>query len=248
MNKNSKPTWKIITMSDLLKNILEKYKKVEGGYLDPQRSGADGSEDDFIGKHIDNVEVTDSPSSPEGKQHKATTKMAPRKKHRKGYEPGEDADVYESADFIPAETLKEMMNSIHPLDEEDESFFDSLSLEESNEFFTNVILETVNEFYEEEASEEERQMIEEMLSSEEGYEELLSYMFESEDEDEEDDDEEEEDDDDEDEGGIDDKPKLKKEKYSEEIERRADVKMTKVKTPDGKVVYRKQRPEIKIGD
>lgn len=34
----------------------------------------------------------------------------------------------------------------------------------------------------------------------------------------------------------------------EEIERRADVKMVKVKLPDGKKVMRKQRPEIKIGE
>lgn len=34
----------------------------------------------------------------------------------------------------------------------------------------------------------------------------------------------------------------------EEIERRADVKMVKVKQPDGRVVMRKQRPEVKIGE
>jgi hypothetical protein len=48
---------------------------------------------------------------------------------------------------------------------------------------------------------------------------------------------------------------LKKEKGSkksetmatqEEIERHADVKMVKMKTPDGKVVYRKQRVETEV--
>ena len=34
----------------------------------------------------------------------------------------------------------------------------------------------------------------------------------------------------------------------EDIERRADVKMVKTKTPDGKVVMKRQRPEIKIGE
>ena len=34
----------------------------------------------------------------------------------------------------------------------------------------------------------------------------------------------------------------------EDIERRADVKMVKVRTPDGKTVMKKQRPEIKIGE
>ena len=34
----------------------------------------------------------------------------------------------------------------------------------------------------------------------------------------------------------------------EDIERRADVKMVKVRTPDGKTVMRKQRPEIKVGE
>jgi len=40
----------------------------------------------------------------------------------------------------------------------------------------------------------------------------------------------------------------KKESVKEDIERRADVKMVKVRLPDGTQVMRRQRPEIKIGE
>lgn len=42
--------------------------------------------------------------------------------------------------------------------------------------------------------------------------------------------------------------KLRKSVAQEDIERRADVKMVKVKLPDGRVVYKKDRKEIKVGD
>lgn len=223
-------------MSDILINILEKFKKVDGGPLDPKRSGADGAEDDFIGKHTDNIEVTDAPVVGGGESHspKNPDKMAPRKKHRKGYEPGEDADVYESTDFMYVDEIAEAMD-----------------LSEETEMYFNLIEEAIQEFIEEEASDEEKEVLEAWLQTEEGYSEFIQFIFEEDD----DDDEDEEDDDDEDEeetsgkkGVIEKDPKLKKEVQTEEIERRADVKMVKVKTPDGKVVYRKQRPEIKIGD
>ncbi len=53
-------------MSDLLSNILEKYKKA--GTLDIDRSGANGKENDFIGKHTDNVDVKDAPGKGEQKK------------------------------------------------------------------------------------------------------------------------------------------------------------------------------------
>lgn len=212
-----------------LRSILEKYKKVEGGHLDPQRSGADGAEDDFIGKHIDNVDTYEGPSvDADGRSHtpKNPDKMAPRKKHRKGYEPGEDKSVYEESD---------------------------LSLDEDMKAFAYLVNEAVSEFYEEEATESEKQWLDEMLSTNEGYEELISALF-----------EEDKDEDECEECGespcccddakasktkdtiVNTEPKLNQVK--ENIERTADVKMVKVKTPDGKVVYRKQRPEIKIGN
>lgn len=227
-------------MSDLLNNILEKFKKVDGGYLDPDRSGADGAEDNFIGKHVDNVAVHDSPAVKDDHPHNAKhpKEMAPRKKHRKGYEPGEDEDVYESTDFIDIMSLKEMM-SIDDLEESD--ILESLSLEEANEFFFNVLQEAVEEFYEE-ADDEEKAILDEMTEDE--YVDFLQQIFEEkcpecgckecECEDEEDDDED-----------VDVNPKLNKVK-NEEAERRADVKMVKVKTPEGKVVYRKQRPETEV--
>ena len=237
-------------MSDLLNNILEKFKKVDGGYLDPDRSGADGAEDDFIGKHIDNVDTHDAPVVKDGHPHtpKNPKEMAPRKKHRKGYEPGEDEEVYESTDFIDILTLKEMMN-VSDIDGED--ILESLSLEEANEFFFQLVDEAIEEYYEEEADEEERAIIEELTSTPEGYQELFFDLLEAKDEDDEeddddDDDEEDDDDEDEDDEDVDVNPKLKKTKMGEEIERRADVKMVKVKTPEGKVVYRKQKPETEV--
>jgi len=42
--------------------------------------------------------------------------------------------------------------------------------------------------------------------------------------------------------------KLRKSVTKEDIERRADVRMVKVKLPDGRVVFKKDRKEIKVGD
>jgi len=68
------------------------------------------------------------------------------------------------------------------------------------------------------------------------------------------------DDDDDDDAVIDAKPKLKgqkggkqdaaegygKKKVKEDIERKSDVKMIKTKTPEGKVVWKKQRGETEV--
>lgn len=199
-------------------NILEKFKKVEKGILDPQRSGADGAEDDFIGKHIDNVEDHEDPANPGSHPHDAGKKgkRTPIKKHRKGYEKGEDETVYEEVELIDEEV----------------------------QMISDLVMEALDEFMSE-ATDEEADIISEMLETQEGYDELINAIFEAKecDEDDEDDDED---------GIIDDKPKLKKDKdnaeqkVTEDIERRADQKVVKVKTQEGKVVFRKQRPETEL--
>lgn len=206
-------------MNNVVKDILEKMKKVEDGPLDREDKGED--EQNFIDKHVDNVEVTDTPvlKKTGGHPHSAGEKqaMAPRKKHRKGYEPGEDAKVYEE-----------------------------LSLEESTDIMFELIEEAITDFLEEDATEEEAAILSEILSSEENYEEFIDMMFEEKCEDCGCEECECDDDDDE---VIDDNPKIKKEKgkkVNEDIERHADVKLVKVKTPEGKVVFRKQRAETEV--
>jgi len=221
----------------VVKDILEKMKKVEGGYLDQPEKGDD--EQSFIDKHVDNVQVTDGPGveKENGHPHNGGEKqaMAPRKKHRKGYEPKEDAEVYETVSF----------------DDDLQTIMENMTLEESTDFLFEMIDEAVAEFIDEEATEEEAEIIREMFESEEGCAEFLELMFE----------EKckdcgcEECECDGDDDVIDDSPKLKKEKGSkksetmatqEEVERHADVKMVKIKTSDGKVVYRKQRAETEV--
>jgi len=260
-------------MSDILNTVLEKFKKVEGGILDPQRSGADGAEDNFIGKHIDNVQATDGPGVEKEKGHPHNAgekvKMADRKKDRKGYEPKEDAEVYESSDegydiedFYVAEE--------DDLDVE----FDMETLKEDSLYFMNIFEEAVAEFIEEEADEEEKEMLEEMMSTDEGMMELIDSLFEEKECGEcgkaienckcDDHDHEGTSDDD----VIDAKPRLKKTdkettkegygkkksmKEGEEEDggatvntKRADVKMIKTRTPDGRVIFRKDRKDIKV--
>lgn len=223
-------------MSDILNNILEKFKKVDGGILDPQRSGADGQEDDFIGKHIDNIDTTESEPASHNKKHADSTKMYDRKKHRKGYVPKEDAEVYESAD-----EGYDIENYYDELDEDLD--IDMSMLKEDTLFFMQIIDEAVAEFVEEEADEEERLMIEEMLSTDEGYMELVDALFEGTDKCDDDDEDEEDDDDDE---VIEKNPKLKKDTKMKEEIKRADAKMVKTKTPEGKVIFRKQKSNIKV--
>ncbi len=126
-------------------------------------------------------------------------------------------------------------------------------IEEDATFYLRLIDEAVQEFIDEEATEEEKELLDEMLSSDEGYEEFIDILFEGKkgvaDENKE--------------GGaevINPNPKLKGKKaqgdgkggakedqmVKEEIERHADVKMIKTKTPEGKVVWRKQRVETEV--
>lgn len=227
-------------MSDTLQKILEKYKKVEKGPLDPKRSGADGKEDDFIGKHTDNVDVKDAPGKVEHDKIEGAAKKIKRKPF-KGYEPGEDEDMYESVDHV----------SLDEVDMTEEEF--ELMIEEDATFYLKMIDEAVQEFIDEEATEEEKELLDEMLSSDEGYEEFIDILFEGKkgvaDENKE--------------GGddvIDPNPKLKGKKaqgdgkggakedqmVKEDIERHADVKLIKTKTPEGKVVWRKKRAETEV--
>jgi len=232
-------------MSDLLSNILEKYKKA--GTLDIDRSGADGKENDFIGKHTDNVDTFDGPGMKEIDAAVAAVSHAKRAPH-KGYEVDEDDDVYESFDMTYADDIEELSGMEY--DDED-LMIDEEVLQEDAAFFMKLIDEVVEEFYNEEADEEEKAMLDEMLASDEGYIEFVDMIFEGKvgvaDE-----------------GGDDEvivsNPKLKGKKakgdgksggkdeqmVKEDTERHADVKMIKVKTPEGKVVWRRQRAETEV--
>lgn len=234
-------------MSDLLSNILEKYKKA--GTLDIDRSGADGKENDFIGKHTDNVETFDGPGMKEIDAAVAAVSHAKRAPHH-GYEVDGDEDVYESTDMTYADDIEELAGMEY--DDED-LMLEEDQLQEDAGFFMKLIDEVVEEFYNEEADEEEKAMLDEMLATDEGYIEFVDMIFEGKmgvaDE-----------------GGddevIDASPKLKGKKgkgdgkgenadgkgqmTKEDVERHADVKMVKVKTPEGKVVFRKQRAETEV--
>lgn len=232
-------------MSDLLSNILEKYKKA--GTLDIDRSGADGKENDFIGKHTDNVDTFDGPGMKEIDAAVAAVSHAKRAPH-KGYEVDTDDDVYESTDMTYADDIEELAGMEY--DDED-LMLEEDQLQEDASFFMNLIDEVVEEFYNEEADEEEKAMLDEMLATDEGYIEFVDLIFEGKmgvaDE-----------------GGddevIDANPKLKGKKakgdgksadgkdqmVKEDIERHADHKMVKAKTPDGKVIWRKVKAETEV--
>lgn len=232
-------------MSDLLSNILEKYKKA--GTLDIDRSGADGKENDFIGKHTDNVDTFDGPGMKEIDAAVAAVSHAKRAPH-KGYEVDTDDDVYESTDMTYADDIEELAGMEY--DDED-LMLEEDQLQEDASFFMNLIDEVVEEFYNEEADEEEKAMLDEMLATDEGYIEFVDLIFEGKmgvaDE-----------------GGddevIDANPKLKGKKakgdsksadgkdqmVKEDVERHADHKMVKAKTPDGKVIWRKVKAETEV--
>lgn len=234
-------------MSDLLSNILEKYKKA--GALDIDRSGADGKENDFIGKHTDNVDTFDGPGMKEIDAAVAAVSHAKRAPH-KGYEVDTDDDVYESTDMTYADDIEELAGMEY--DDED-LMLEEDQLQEDASFFMNLIDEVVEEFYNEEADEEEKAMLDEMLATDEGYIEFVDLIFEGKmgvaDE-----------------GGddevIDANPKLKGKKSKgdgkgesadgkgqmckEDIERHADHKMVKAKTPEGKVIWRKVKAETEV--
>ena len=232
-------------MSDLLSNILEKYKKA--GTLDIDRSGADGKENDFIGKHTDNVDTFDGPGMKEIDAAVAAVSHAKRSPH-KGYEVDTDDDVYESTDMTYADDIEELAGMEY--DDED-LMLEEDQLQEDASFFMNLIDEVVEEFYNEEADEEEKAMLDEMLATDEGYIEFVDLIFEGKmgvaDE-----------------GGddevIDANPKLKGKKQKgdgksaddkdqmvkEDVERHADHKMVKAKTPEGKVIWRKVKAETEV--
>jgi len=232
-------------MSELLSNILEKYKRA--GILDIDRSGADGKESDFIGKHTDNVNVFDGPGVAEIDKAVAAINHIKRGPERHGHEIDTDADVYESADMSYADEIEELSG----MDYNDEDLvIEEDILQEDAAFFLKLIDEAVAEFYEEEADDEEREMLDEMLASDEGYQEFIDLIFEAKECDDEDDDDDDE--------VIEKNPKLKGKKASgdeskkedqmvkEDITRHADVKMIKTKTPEGKVVWRKQKAEAEV--
>jgi len=234
-------------MSDLLSNILEKYKKA--GTLDIDRSGADGKENDFIGKHTDNVETFDGPGMKEIDAAVAAVSHAKRAPHH-GYEVDGDDDVYESTDMTYADDIEELAGIEY--DDED-LMLEEDQLQEDAGFFMKLIDEVVEEFYNEEADEEEKAMLDEMLATDEGYIEFVDMIFEGKmgvaDEGSDDD-------------VIDANPKVKGKKakgdgkgesadgkdqmVKEDIERHADHKMVKAKTPDGKVVWRKVKAETEV--
>lgn len=232
-------------MSELLSNILEKYKKA--GALDIDRSGADGKEEDFIGKHIDNVETFDGPGMKEIDAAVAAVSHAKRAPHH-GHEVDTDDDVYESLDMTYADDIEELSGMEY--DDEDLMIEEDV-LQEDAAFFMKLIDEVVEEFYNEEADEEEKAMLDEMLASDEGYIEFVDMIFEG---------KLGQDDENGDDEVIVANPKLKGKKakgdgksggkdeqmVKEDTERHADVKMVKVKTPEGKVIWRKQRAETEV--
>lgn len=229
-------------MSDLLSNILEKYKK--DGALDIDRSGADGKEEDFIGKHIDNVDSFDGPGMKEIDAAVAAVKHIKRGPERHGHEVDTDADVYESTDLSYADEIEELVGMEY--DDEDLMLEEDI-LQEDATFFMKLIDEAVAEFYEEEADEDEKAMLDEMLATDEGYIEFIDLIFEG---------KKGEADEGGDEDVIEPDPKLKGSKkgdskketqmVKEDVERHADVKMIKTKTPEGKVVWRRQRAETEV--
>ena len=173
-----------------LKRILERYKQ----------NGED--EQRFMDKHTDNVADHDAPGSAEIKKASNVTK----KKKRTADQEGDS--VYET---FSMEDIRAVLVS-EDIDEEVIDRIETHLIEASPEFFMNIIGDAIHQFREE-ATDEEKVVIDEMLSTEEGYEELIELIFEEDDDDDEDDDDEDDEDDDE---VIDDKPKIKKEKKSEE--------------------------------
>ena len=163
-------------MSEYLSSILEKYKA----------KGED--EQRFMDKHTDNVQVTDGPGKKEHDAAAAKAKKHKRSPH-KGYEPGEDEEVYESADFFSIDDVRQALTEVE-LDEETIFAVEENLQDHSPTHFLNIIDEAVQEFYQEEADEEEKAWIDEMLESDESFEKFLDMIFEEDDEDEDDDEEE----------------------------------------------------------
>lgn len=209
-----------------INTVLEKFKKVDDGPLDRKEKGED--EQRFIDKHVDNVMTHDAVGKDEHDKIHGAAALHSRKPNH-GNDPGEAKDAYEEYDY-------------------DEMDLGEMTLEESIDNMFDLVETVIEEFLEEEADTDEAEILREMLSTEEGYEEFLDILFEEkckecgcEDCECEGDDE-----------VIDDAPKIKKEKGKKEnvvaeyVERHADVKMVKTKTPEGKVVWKKQRGETEV--
>jgi hypothetical protein len=192
-----------------LQRILEKYKKADATV---SRAGKDSDEQRFVDKHIENVSVFDGPGVAEVEKAAQSVGMVDRNMEH-GYNPGQDAEVYENFSIEDLQSVFESIDIDQTIAEE----VISTLKESAPSHVLKVIDEAVQEYYDD-ATEEEKEMLDEMLSTSEGYEELLSHIFEEEEEDEDDDEDDEDDDDDSDDdedGDIDVDPKMKKSDKSE---------------------------------
>lgn len=97
-----------------ISNIIDRYKKAKTS-----------SEKGFVDKHVDNVEVTDAPGAESVDKAAKSTSKHDRKKTRQGYEPGEDASVYENFSIINLidEAIAE---TIDELDEEERAIVEEM--------------------------------------------------------------------------------------------------------------------------
>ena len=129
-------------MSELLVNILEKYKA----------RGED--EQNFADKHTDNVEVTNAPGR-EGSSEGEKRKKHNRAKNRQGYEPGEDEEVYEARllDIID-EAISELAEDLD--DEERAALYEMIEDDTRyEEFVESVFAESDLEMFLEESDEDD---------------------------------------------------------------------------------------------
>lgn len=197
-------------------NVLEKFKKVEDGYLDQDQKGED--EQRFIDKHADNVQTTDAVGKAEHDKIKKSSKMASRKNH--GYEPGEDAKVYEesSADDMLDDLIEAVINEFLEEEadaDEAETLREMLSTEEGYAEFLDIILSEEDEKCPECGCDE---------CECDGDDEVIDASPKIKKE----------------------KSGRETDMASEDVTRTADTKLVKVKLPDGKVVWRKSHPETSI--
>lgn len=160
-----------------LKNILEKYKKVENGPLDQAEKGE--GENNFIDTHTDNVSVFDGPGVEENIAAQNATSVFARAKNNMGYDEGESESVYEQTFTI--EDIKSILHEEQLDAETIDHIENSLLDEEQSEVFMQIVSETIQDFYDA-ADEEEQALLDEMLATEEGYEEFLDMIFEEEEE------------------------------------------------------------------
>lgn len=155
-------------MSDMLQNILEKYK------IRTMRS--DGDEQRFADLHTDNISVFDGPGVKEVMAAaNATSRVAKP-------EAPNDEEMYESVSFTIDEIKAALADPSLELNQDliesiEDELFNVVDLDEEAVEYLSIIDEAVNDFYQE-ATEEEQAIIDEMLSTDEGYEEFLDMIFE----------------------------------------------------------------------